>query len=147
MRRINRAADKDTVIEALTSGEKPIFSPTWRIFLFAAVLGFKHGRREKLNKSDQGKAIRSELFKADPCFDGVVNLMTLLEEQDEKILVSNEENENNKTVIFEEYANGGLSILSEKLETSSFSLDSMISFIAEELFDGDASADDIELQI
>ena len=147
MRRINRAADKDAVIEALSSVEKPIFSPTWRVFLLAAVLGFKHGRREKLNKPDQGNAIRADLFKADPCFDGVVNLMTLLEGQDEKLLVSNDENENNKTLIFEEYANGGLSILSEKLEASSFSLDSMISFIAEELFEGNVSAGDIEIQI
>ena len=114
--------------------------------MFAAVLGFKHGRREKLNKSDQGKAIRSELFKADPCFDSVVNLI-LCEDQDEKLLVSNEENENNKTLIFEEYANGGLSILMDKLATSSFSVDSVISFIAEELFDSSNDSEDIKLSI
>ena len=147
MRRINRAADKESVIEALTSGERPIFSMNWSLLMFAAVLGFKHGRREKLKKSDQGKAIRPEQFKQDTCFEGVLNLMTLLEHEDEKLLVSNEENDDKRVATFEEYANGGLSILSEKLETSSFSLDSMISFIAEELFDGNASADDIEIQI
>jgi dnd system-associated protein 4 len=147
MRRINRAVDKEDVIEALTSGDNPIFSMNWRLLLFAALLGVKHGRREQLQQTDQGKAIRSEQFNADPCFEGVLNLMTLIEKKDEKTLVSNEDNDNQKAAIFEEYANGGLAILEEKLETSSYSLDRMILFIAEELFESSTAADDIEIKI
>ena len=148
MRRINQAIDKDSIIEALSSGDGAIFPTKWSLFMFAAVLGFKHGCRKKLVKTDQGKAIRTEQFaNNDMCFNGVLNLMTLLEKEDERILVSNEENDDLKVTIFEEYINGGLSLLNEKLETSSFSLDSIIAFVAEEIFQGNINPDDIELKI
>jgi len=147
MRRINRAADKESVIEALTGGDKPIFSMNWSLFMFAAILGFKNGCREKLKKSDQGKAIRPEQFKADPCFEGVLNLMTLLEYEDEKRLVTNEENDEQKVTIFEEYVNGGLGILESKLESSSYSLDSIVAFVAEEIFTGNVEPSEIKIEI
>jgi dnd system-associated protein 4 len=148
MKRVNQAEDKDSIIEALTSGERPIFSTKWSLFMFAAILGFKHGSRCKLTKTDQGKAIRTEQFaNNDMCFNGVLNLMTLLEKEDERLLVSNEENDDLKVTIFEEYVNGGLSLLKEKLETSSFSLDSIIAFVAEEIFEKNINPEDIVLRI
>lgn len=148
MRRINQALDKDSIIEALSSGDGAIFPNKWSLFMFAAVLGFKHGCREKLTKADQGKAIRTELFaNNDMCFNGVLNLMTLLEMEDERILVSNEQNDDLKVRIFEEYINGGLSILESKLESSSYSLDSIVAFVAEEIFKGKVEPSEIKIEI
>jgi dnd system-associated protein 4 len=148
MRRINRAKDKDPVIEALASGDRAIFSSFWSLFIFAAVLGFKNNRREKLSKFDSNLAIRDDLFtKGDLCFNGIINIIALMEVGQEKILLSNDENENSKVTIFEEYANGGLAILEEKLESSSYSLESVLAFIAEEKSSAGSKSDDLDITI
>ena len=66
---------------------------------------------------------------------------------EEKILLSNDENENSKVTIFEEYANGGLAILEEKLESSSYSLESVLAFIAEEKSSAGSKSDDLDITI
>lgn len=141
MRRINRAKDKEATIRALTKDkdeekESPKFSifPTmWQLLIFAAMLGYKKGRKEPLEKIDNGKSINAELFMKDPCFEGMLNLFSLMDEENERLLTTNPENNERKLALFEEYANGGLAILKEELETSNFSLESVITLIADGL--------------
>ena len=73
--------------------------------------------------------------------------MTLLEYEDEKRLVTNEENDEQKVTIFEEYVNGGLGILESKLESYSYSLDSIVAFVAEEIFTGNVEPSEIKIEI
>ena len=114
-----------------------------RVVIYTAMLGFKNKRKETLSSPDQGAAIRSELFSKDPCFEGILNLMMLLENNDSNLLAETEENDNQKIELFEEYANGGLAIMQGKLDTSNYSLDSVVSFLAEEIHENSQSADDL----
>lgn len=143
MRRINRAVDKGPVIQSLSEGDNPVFKEKWRLLIFAAILGFKRDQKDPLGTTDQGAAIRSELFAKDPCFEGILNLMTLLLKGDSKLLTATDENDDQKIKLFEEYANGGLAILQDKLQTSSYSLESVISFLAQEIHENAAA--DIDL--
>ena len=140
MRRINRAVDKEPAIQSLTEGGNPVFKEKWRLLIFAAILGFKRDQKDPLGATDPATSIRSEIFTKDPCFEGILNLMTLLLKGDSKLLTANEENDDQKIKLFEEYANGGLAILQDKLQTSSYSLESVISFLAEEIHEN-AGAD------
>jgi dnd system-associated protein 4 len=142
MRRINRAEDKEAAISALIKDEDStapaIFPTKWQLLTFAAMLGYRNDRKEPLNTISSGKGIDAETFMKDPCFEGVLNLFSLMEDEDERLLTSDKENDDRKVTLFEEYANGGLAIIKEQLETSNYSLESVITLIAEELHRGPA---------
>ena len=148
IRRIERAIDKELTIKALTKDDDntggSIFPTMWQLLIFASMLGFKHNKREPLEKKDSGKSINPELFMKDPCFEGIINLFSLLDNEDEKLLTDSKENNNRKIRLFEEYANGGLAILKDRLETSNYSLESIISLVAEELSKGPRIDDDLD---
>jgi len=147
MRRINRAKDKEAAIKALTKDEdsnKPSVFPTmWQLLIFAAMLGYRKDRKEKLDKIDNGKSINVELFMKDPCFEGILNLFSLMDDENERLLTTNEENDERKISLFEEFANGGLAVLKEELETADYRLESVISLIAEELHKGPRVDEDL----
>jgi dnd system-associated protein 4 len=148
MRRINRSEDKEATITALIRDEdnnkKGVFPTKWQLLTFSAMLGYRNERKEKLKTISSGKGIDAETFMKDPCFEGVVNLFSLMESEDEQQLTSNTENDNQKISLFEEYANGGLAILKEQLETSNYQLDSVITLIAEELHKGPSVDDELD---
>jgi dnd system-associated protein 4 len=133
MRRVQRANDKEEVIKRLTVGEKPYFKEIWRLILFAAMVGHRHGRREKLGAYDSGKGIDAAIFgNSQPAWPGVLFLMALVETNSHTILQSGEDQDNEKIAIFEEYANGGLSLLRERLDAASYSLDGLLDLILAE---------------
>lgn len=140
MRRINRAKDKDFTIKALAKDEEgrklSVFPTMWQLLIFAAMLGFRRKHREPLEKIDNGKSINFELFLKDPCFEGILNLFMLLEYENERLLMTTPDNDERKILLFEEYANGGLAILKEELETADYRLESVITLIAEEIHKG-----------
>jgi len=150
--RIDRAIDKAVTIKALTkdedSSQGAVFPTMWQLLIFASMLGYRNSRREPLTKIDNGKSINFELFSKDPCFEGVLNLFSLMEDENERLLTTSEENNKRKVKLFEEYANGGLAILKEELETADYRLESVITLIAEELHKGprvDESLDSIQI--
>lgn len=117
MRRIQRSHDKEELVKQLTTGENAAFGEIWRLVLFAAVLGYKLGRREPLGQKDSGKAIMESYFANCPAWPGVLYLLGLVETQKTDVMGSSEDAENNLVSIFEEYANGGLAYLDEQLRS------------------------------
>jgi dnd system-associated protein 4 len=133
MRRVQRATDKEEVIKRLTVGDKPYFKEIWRLIMFAAMVGYRHGRREKLGSFDSGKGIDAAIFgNSQPAWPGILYLLALVETNSHTILQSGEDQDNQKIEIFEEYANGGLSLLKEKLDAASYTLDGLLDLILAE---------------
>jgi len=82
---------------------------------------------------DSGKGIDAAIFgNTQPAWPGLLYLLALVETNSHTILQSGEDQDNEKIAIFEEYANGGLAILKERLEPSSYSLDSILDVVLSE---------------
>lgn len=123
IRRIHRAKDKEPTIKALVD-DLGAFKEIWRILLFAALLGVKAQRREKLREIDSGKGIDQSTFGNCSAWPGILHLLALVEAQDAAVLsVASEEG---RITLFEEYANGGLSVIAEHFSTASLCLQSLI---------------------
>ena len=131
MRRVQRSKDKEELVKGLTSGETPLFREIWRLLLFAAALGYKTGRREPLGEVDAGRAMPQSYFTNNPAWPGFQHLLALVCSEDAQILGGGDENDDLRLTVFEEYANGGLSILQEVMEQSSYSLDALIHLVAQ----------------
>ncbi|MEC4819877.1 MAG: DNA phosphorothioation-associated protein 4 [Scytonema sp. PMC 1069.18] len=117
--RIRVAKDKADLVKALTSGdgETGPFQTYADVIVFAAALGAKHKRRVSLGEISKREPspIRLEYFSS-MGHDRVIKLLGLTETKDIKILSPNEEEyEQQRNQIFEEYANGGLEILQNEL--------------------------------
>lgn len=146
MRRIQRARDKEKTVEALTSGEAAMFGEIWQLLLFAAAVGFRHGRKEKLGEVDSGKAINPLLFEKSAAGPGFSHLLALVVDGDARHLAGTDDNDDVRVTLFEQYANGGLALLTEELEKTSYSLDSMIRFLeSDQPVAGEGSLSDIQL--
>lgn len=129
MRRIQRSADKESLVQTLTTGENPPFKEIWRLLIFAAAVGQSRGRREPLKTVDSGKAIPATIFSNSTAWPGFHYLMALVEKDDSEVLGGGDDREDARLVIFEEYANGGLSIIQEELEKGSYLLDAFLQFM------------------
>jgi dnd system-associated protein 4 len=129
-RRIQRATDKEDVIKFLTQAPSGPFKEIWRLMLFAAIVGFREKRREKLRAVDTGKGIDHNSFANSAAWPGVLYLLCLVETDQPEALSGTPEQDDARIEMFEEYANGGLSIIKERLEASSYSLDALMLFVA-----------------
>jgi len=130
MRRIQRAQDKEHLVQTLTTGEDAPFKEIWRLLLFAAAVGQSRGRREPLKSVESGKAIPATIFSSNSnVWPGFQFLMALVEKDDAAILGGAELLENERLTLFEEYANGGLSLMQEELEKGSYALDAFLQFM------------------
>jgi dnd system-associated protein 4 len=128
-RRIYRAKDKEDVIQSLVAKNERCFSEIWRVLIFAAVLGVKRGVREPLTEFDSARAIDFQTFSNSPTWPGLLHLMTLCEWDDAIALSSSPEIDEDRIRLFEEYANGGLSLLKATIETKSYSLDGIVDLL------------------
>lgn len=120
--RIKVAKNKADLVQALISldGTTGSFQTYADVVVFAAVLGAKHRRRVPLGEISKREPapIGQEHFMIRG-YDMVINLLAITENKDIKIIsLNNEEYENERIHIFEEYANGGLEILKEELRGS-----------------------------
>jgi dnd system-associated protein 4 len=129
MKRIQRASDKESIIELLTSDSVGAFREIWRLLFFAAMVGFKNRRREPLTSTQSGEGIRQDSFANNPVWLGTLYLLGLVETGTTDVLRGTEEAEDERIKVFEEYANGGLAILKEEFEASNYSLDALLTFI------------------
>ncbi|NJM70791.1 MAG: DNA phosphorothioation-associated protein 4 [Scytonema sp. RU_4_4] len=117
--RIRVAKDKADLVKALTSADSATgpFQTYADVIVFAAALGAKHKKRVPLGEISKREPspIRLEYF-ATMGHDWVIKLLGITETKDIKILSPNEEEyEQKRNQIFEEYANGGLEILQNEL--------------------------------
>lgn len=116
--RIRIAKDKAQLVQELMNnkdGTGP-FQTYADVLAFAATLGAKYKKRVPLNTiAKEPVPINLEIFIARG-YDLVFNLLAIAETQDPQILATNEPKiEEQRVLIFEEYANGGLEKLQDDL--------------------------------
>lgn len=146
MKRIQRANDKEDIIKSLMAEQVGVFKEIWKLLLFAAQVGMKSGRREPLKAFDSGKGIDQATFGNCPAWPGILYLVALVDTGSSECLSGSAENEDNRTVIFQEYVNGGLSILKDFFSDRPLNLDGLIEFISAQSEDI-VSKPDVELAI
>ncbi|MEX2580484.1 MAG: DNA phosphorothioation-associated protein 4 [Verrucomicrobiales bacterium] len=143
-KRIHRARDKEEIIAALLNEQVGVFKEIWRLLLFAAQVGMQDGRREPLSAIDSGKGIDQSTFGNCPSWPGVCHLMSLVEMDSSEALTGSAEAEDLRLAVFQEYANGGLSILQDYFQDRVVDLAGVLSFIDER---SKKSAEDPDLDL
>ena len=129
IKRIHRATDKEQIIQLMTSEQLGVFREIWRLLMFAAQVGYRNSRREALSAIDSGKGIDQSTFGNNPSWPGVMFLIALADAGSADALGGAPESEERRLVAFQEYANGGLSVLQEFFASRVPSLDGLIEFI------------------
>ncbi|MBX9253359.1 DNA phosphorothioation-associated protein 4 [Desmonostoc muscorum CCALA 125] len=120
--RIRVAKDKAELVKSLVASKDTTgpFQTYVEVMVFAAALGVKYKKRVPLGETTKREPspIPQENF-ASLGYDLIIKLLGINETQDINILSSREEqDEDRRTQIFEEYANGGLEILQNELRGS-----------------------------
>ncbi|MEH1780334.1 MAG: DNA phosphorothioation-associated protein 4 [Nostoc sp.] len=120
--RIRVAKDKAELVKSLVASKDTTgpFQTYVEVMVFAAALGVKYKKRVPLGETTKREPspIPQENF-ASLGYDLIIKLLGINETQDINILSSREEDDEDKrTQIFEEYANGGLEILQNELRGS-----------------------------
>ena len=128
MRRIQREITHEEFIKNLTTGDGAIFKEIWRVLLFAAALGVKEKTRRPLGSTDSGKAIQETYFST-PGWRGFLYLIGVADTGESECLRGSEINEDILVTTFEEYANHGLYVLSERMKSSTSPFDELISLL------------------
>ena len=108
----------EEVLNLLTSkvdGSVAIFPQLRDALVFAAAVGFAHGR--KLPFKDTSEPIRWDVASNRRGTELLVNLLAIAENPDDPE-VMNDDRFNERILIFEEYANGGLTLLKEQLDST-----------------------------
>lgn len=147
MKRIHRATDKEDIIQLLTADGTGMFREIWRLLLFAAVLGQKNGRREKLAAVETGLGIDQSSFGNNPAWPGGLYLLGLVETDATEVLCASEEAEDERIAVFEEFANGGLAILKQEFAARNCNLDTFLIFIETQIASTSAKPANLKISI
>ena len=111
MRRINHSTAGKVILESFadaSAGQK-IFQRDWEIQLFAVALGFAKMKSEALKDVNAGGGIDFDTFKGSGVWPGFINTLSLVEKSNPDVLCSNDEQDENRIKLFEQYAEGGFS--------------------------------------
>jgi dnd system-associated protein 4 len=138
VKRIQRAKDKEDIIQALLSDEVGIFKEIWRILLFAAQVGYKNRTRETLKSVDTGKGIDQGTFSNSPAWPGILYLMALADTEDSSCLSGSSEAEDERINMFQEYANSGLTIIKKFFSDKQINIGSFLEFIETQKMDNNS---------
>lgn len=113
-RRIRFAKDKQDLVRRLLSTDEGTgpFRTQADVLAFAASMGAQRNRREKLADA-LAEPIRQEVFERQG-YDTLICLLAVEATQDANILEESDEMIARRAAIFEEYANGGLSIIADE---------------------------------
>lgn len=128
-KRIMRASDKEDLIQELMHEQVGIFREIWRLLLFAAQIGVQHRRREALKATDPGKGIDQSTFGNAGSWPGILYLIGIVDVGESGILAGTAEGDDQRIQLFQEYANGGLSVLREFFKERTVDLDGLLAFI------------------
>lgn len=111
MRRINHSTAGRVILEAFAdaSSEKKIFQNNWEIQLFAVALGFAKKKSEALRDVNTGGGIDYDTFKGSGVWPGFINTLSLVEKGNPDVLCANEDRDEDRIKLFEQYAEGGFS--------------------------------------
>lgn len=136
-RRIRMAKDKVDLVRHLTASENENgpFRHLVDVLSFAAALGYAREIRIPLTEPAKSPdPIRQSVFQSHG-YDTVLNLLAAAHTSDPAVLANNDEMEDVRATVFEEYANGGLELLQTELKGSTDVLQSVLLIIAKERMD------------
>jgi dnd system-associated protein 4 len=127
--RLRRAKDKEGIFKKLVNDDDAPFLQYSHAFLMAACVGYLYKKREPLAAG--GEQIPLTVFNDDADL-AIINAIAFAETEDLKILLSTEEQLDRKFEIIEEYANGGVRILNDKiLNSPGKNIDNLLNHIFE----------------
>lgn len=130
MSRIRRDKKHDALIERLIKGDEAVFTDIWRVLIFAAFVGAKNQKRDPIKEFESGKAFPINYLQPS-CGPGFLSLLGIRATQGNEILRSKEGNQGEQILIFEEYANAGMEIISERIGSTSSPLEAILALIDE----------------
>jgi dnd system-associated protein 4 len=133
--RVKIAKDKAELVKSLRAEgaddtTKP-FQTYADVLVFAAALGAKRDRREpfsEFSKKDPDP-IPYDVFRK---YDKVVKLLAVAATKNPRVLADNDEAEESRIKIFEEYANAGLEIIDNEIKGSVDHLERILLFLSSE---------------
>ncbi|MFT5331046.1 MAG: dnd system-associated protein 4 [Parasphingorhabdus sp.] len=99
-------------VDKLDGADRALFPTIRELLCFAAMLGYSEKRRIPLDRSDGVEDVSYQQFERGDAED-LIYLLALADSRDPEILRDGEESR--CAEIFEEYANGGLTILQDVL--------------------------------
>ena len=105
-----------------------------------------NNRRESLINIESGKGIDQSTFGNCPSWPGIVYLLSLVETEQSELLSGTQEAEDSRITIFQEYANGGLSVMLDFFKDRPLDLDGILAFIESQTIKV-AAIPDLELSI
>ncbi len=140
MRRIQRDVCHEDLVKRLTTGDTAIFKEIWRLLLFAAALGIRDGRRRPLGNVDSGKAMPETYFSS-PGWRGFLYLIGISETDNSDCLRNTPEEQDGLILAFEEYANHGMYLIEDRIQSSVVPLDDLISLLLDASSTGTAASD------
>ena len=147
--RIKVAKDKAELVQKLldTKGTTGMFATYADIIAFAATLGAKYQQRSPLREISQSEPapISLEVFISRG-YDHLIKLIAVMSTEDIKVL-SNEDAtaEAARVLIFEEYANGGLSKLQHELRGAVDYTERLVLILNTERFSPEANDEEFDL--
>lgn len=112
-RRVRRPNDKAEIIDRLIQDDSP-FTTMRDVLIFAAAVGWSRKRRMSFDKSDE--PIHWATMTTRTTTEPLINMLALSETDDVTILKDSRFDE--RVIVFEEYANGGLEVLGALLADS-----------------------------
>ena len=117
-RRIRIPKDKDDFVKQLVSGDggSGPFQLKVDVLAFAALLGAARNHKRHFDEATK-EPIRQEVFDRQG-YDSIINLLAVYDSGSTALLSDEDDKVEQRAVVFEAYANGGLEILKEKLKGS-----------------------------
>lgn len=103
---LNKSEEFEKYFQLLANRPDSIFSTMKDLYIIATIIGFMKGYKKPFEKS-AGEPIRSQYF--DQNDKNIMDIIALSENMDLSILTKEREEE--KYILIEEYANGGMEIL------------------------------------
>lgn len=116
--RIKVASDKAELVQSLRAADDNTspFQSYADVLVFAAALGMHSQTRRPIQEySRKIDPIRQDIFYGKG-YDQVINLLSVADTNDPRVVANSDEAEVKRIQLFEEYANAGLEILSQKLQ-------------------------------
>jgi dnd system-associated protein 4 len=112
--RIRRPKAHHELLEKLLEGSGNPFNHLYEALVFCAALGYSRGAREPFEESDE--PVRWEQFMAIDGAEDLVDMLAVAAVEDRDVLAEKSASERYR--IFEEYANGGLSVIAAAIDAS-----------------------------
>jgi dnd system-associated protein 4 len=127
--RLRRAKDKEEIYKRLVNEEDSPFLQFSHVFIMAACVGHLYGKCPDL--SSMGEQIPWSVF-SDDADQAIVNAIAFASTSDLRLLLSTEKQMDLKFELIEKFANGGITILKEKiLDAPGKPIDNLINLIFE----------------